>query len=1552
MTELIYKRTRESKHFVLPDGTIQSVFGRNLHYQKQDGTWEDVDLTIQHDDDENIDFIENAQVQIRTTPTGIRMDEVITGAGFEWLFNTKPLQSDGNTFTATFHGITWSIIPKPYGIKVYATIANKFGKRNFSIPYQLHNTPALQVVDGNLVSGEAFVIPAPIAIGANNEVYTIGAWALSGSSTATLKIDDRHLPSEALPYTFDPATTFSVAAAGDDISIGRRSTNSNTSGWTSANNFSVSPDTLYAGQQFGTPTSGNYHYYTAGVRWDTSTIPAAAVIQSAQIQLSVLSKTTDATTVAWSLSGEWYTGVFATSNAGFYARAIGSTAFIERFDDLPTAGNTYTKTVSNPDANINRSGMTAIRIGYNGPTTITNNVALMQFASYEHTTATEPRLIVTYSISMPGLTDDFSGTVIDTSLWTVSAPTTSDDVTQNEVLIVGLNDTGSVGADRLAPFTNWLTANSVEGFIGEYGWPRDDPRWNTVGETFLDAADAAGLSATYWAGGSWWGTYSQRLDPDNLGAGGTGTDQPQMAVVGAHAELPTPTYRRGVNLAGAEFGSALPGTYGVDYIYPNNDELDYYESKNLNLIRLPFRWERIQPTLGAALDSAELARINAVVTAAEARGMTVVLDLHNYGRYTQAGVERTLGDGVLTSTHLADVWTRLATYFQGRSVWYGLMNEPHDLPGGFSGTNLYNWDTSVQGWVAEAGTTRAHETTIKRTGAGSLKMTSTFGTGFSSMAVNNNDGSLADRSALGDTLSAWVYLPVGTPGTDWKAKLIVQNASYTWISGGTVDLVAGQWKQITFTPPAGLLANCRAFFVQAEANGANASVSVYIDDYEQGSTSSGFNTWLSAAQEAVNAIRATGATEKIAAGGYAWSGAHSWATNNNAFLLTDSADNLIYEAHQYFDDDSSGTYNASYDTEVLVSLTGAAQLSSNLSYDLHASEVYFQFVRNNLPASGGPNFTFKLYYDATNFVDLIIDDTQIITRLTNAGSATNGTPVTYSATAHRFFRIRESASVLYWETSADGSSWSTLRSTTTPTFLDSTTAVQVRFLVDGTSVSAGNVVIDNLNIPARVGSDTHTVSSIETFIGITILNTNRNITVTDTKTVSATDTSSLLMGIITKSATDTNVVAATDIATLTILVTGKNAVDTDVVVASEVGVVCISVNDTDNVIGTDLRGTSTLEISVPTLEDIILGRAGGLSYTFGLRYYRSDLVLLADLSDAVHSMKTDWDESRTIKRTVSFSCVPGTVELEHNGYVEPYVIIDFPSPYTETLMQEEYSLGFFTSIQHTITISDTGGSISYVAHGRVVHLINKTVDTIYTINAGTSYTTAIRTLCIAAGFTDPEVVLPIASATIPTAMTWEAGTSYYAIIEKLCDAINWNAPYMGKDTRLYVTEMQDFNFAMPDVLYATDEDSIILPDISVNHDLYAVINNVIISVDDPLRTPFSVTYTNNSANSPFSYTNTGVKVTRVIEDLDHIANSTIAATRAKLLAQRLTPPHSMNLTTWLDFRREFYEIYNIYINIENSLDYHISSIWRCVAWEMNLSTGGMMTHKLVEVLEV
>jgi endoglucanase len=156
-----------------------------------------------------------------------------------------------------------------------------------------------------------------------------------------------------------------------------------------------------------------------------------------------------------------------------------------------------------------------------------------------------------------------------------------------------------------------------------------------------------------------------------------------------------------VSLAGAEFGEAhLPGTYNTDYIYPSVSSVAYFAGKGMNMVRLPFRWERLQPTLMQALDATELARLTTFVDGATALGTTVLLDPHNYARYRGD----LIGSDAVPNAAFADFWSRLSARFKGNSkVAFGLMNEPHDMP--------------TEQWLSAANAALA---AIRATGAGNL----------------------------------------------------------------------------------------------------------------------------------------------------------------------------------------------------------------------------------------------------------------------------------------------------------------------------------------------------------------------------------------------------------------------------------------------------------------------------------------------------------------------------------------------------------------------------------------------------------------------------------------------------------------------------------------------------------------------------------------------------------------------------------------------------------------------------------------------------------------
>src|SRR5215467_12616556 len=128
-------------------------------------------------------------------------------------------------------------------------------------------------------------------------------------------------------------------------------------------------------------------------------------------------------------------------------------------------------------------------------------------------------------------------------------------------------------------------------------------------------------------------------------------------------------YRRGVNVAGAEFGTTnLPGTLGRDYTFNSESTFRYFAEKGLGLIRLPLQWERLQQTPRGPLDEDYLSGIKRNVAWAKAHGAEVILDIHNFARYR---------GNVAAAADLADLWTRLSTEFKFEPAVYAynLMNE-------------------------------------------------------------------------------------------------------------------------------------------------------------------------------------------------------------------------------------------------------------------------------------------------------------------------------------------------------------------------------------------------------------------------------------------------------------------------------------------------------------------------------------------------------------------------------------------------------------------------------------------------------------------------------------------------------------------------------------------------------------------------------------------------------------------------------------------------------------------------------------------------------------
>src|SRR4051794_24677123 len=84
-----------------------------------------------------------------------------------------------------------------------------------------------------------------------------------------------------------------------------------------------------------------------------------------------------------------------------------------------------------------------------------------------------------------------------------------------------------------------------------------------------------------------------------------------------------PAYRRGVNIAGAEFGD-VPGTREKHYTYNDEATFAYFAKKGFDVLRVPIKWERIQPTLGGPLNPGDLSALKKNIAWAKAHNTSVV----------------------------------------------------------------------------------------------------------------------------------------------------------------------------------------------------------------------------------------------------------------------------------------------------------------------------------------------------------------------------------------------------------------------------------------------------------------------------------------------------------------------------------------------------------------------------------------------------------------------------------------------------------------------------------------------------------------------------------------------------------------------------------------------------------------------------------------------------------------------------------------------------------------------------------------------------------------
>jgi hypothetical protein len=186
----------------------------------------------------------------------------------------------------------------------------------------------------------------------------------------------------------EATATFSVSAGADDgdVSVsGNQPSGYPPTGTPAAN----STNSIFtAGRRLA---FGRYQVMDALLRFDTSSLPDNATVTSAKLRLSVTGKTDGDDR---NLVGEWYDPASWPIDSGDWTINTGTSA-LAGVDLTSLAVNTTAELPLTSPGNTSLAGYTAFRLGISGGVPSADNY--LQLATLEHTTRTEPQLLITYT---------------------------------------------------------------------------------------------------------------------------------------------------------------------------------------------------------------------------------------------------------------------------------------------------------------------------------------------------------------------------------------------------------------------------------------------------------------------------------------------------------------------------------------------------------------------------------------------------------------------------------------------------------------------------------------------------------------------------------------------------------------------------------------------------------------------------------------------------------------------------------------------------------------------------------------------------------------------------------------------------------------------------------------------------------------------------------------------------------------------------------------------------------------------------------------------------
>jgi hypothetical protein len=325
-------------------------------------------------------------------------------------------------------------------------------------------------------------------------------------------------------------------------------------------------------------------------------------------------------------------------------------------------------------------------------------------------------------------------------------------------------------------------------------------------------------------------------------------------------------------------------------------------------------------------------------------------------------------------------------------------------------------------------------------------------------------GSSTSRSAVG---IYYLFNPgtgvksiVVTPGgSSTKAQVLTQQVAFSNVAATGVG--AAQTAAALSATPTSLVGG---YDVAVFGNGATLSSPNQTSEYLSGASVAGVGDYMSMQTAAGTgsaitfSVSGTATTAQLVAVALtAVPGPVSALTDNFAFKDT---------VKWVWGGAAALGGNASTQLVVPPDAAGANVLTSVLDYDLTESNVIVQLVQVGAAATSlYTPFRLVSTVGSNNYLEWFYNGTQIQAQAVVGGTAVaQSTPVTYSATTYAWLRIRHTAGVVYFDYSAEASTWNQALSWTVSGMDITTIYLQLYGGVSSGTVTA-NTIWDNVNAP-------------------------------------------------------------------------------------------------------------------------------------------------------------------------------------------------------------------------------------------------------------------------------------------------------------------------------------------------------------------------------------------------------------------------------------------------------------------------------------------------------